>query len=116
MMFTSFSLKSSLRDPTELRIEVSVTKTSSLSSMIPRLRDVTVQFELKNEENGKLISIGDFFSVSNSEGYGAIRFGEKASRGDINLSAGEHTIEFSFFPQGFKIGLLASATGLLLLV
>ena len=34
----------------------------------------------------------------------------------INLSAGEHTIEFSFFPQGFKIGLLASFAGILLLV
>ncbi len=34
----------------------------------------------------------------------------------INLSAGEHTIEFSFFPQGFKIGLLASFAGLMLLV
>lgn len=34
----------------------------------------------------------------------------------INLSAGEHTIEFSFSPQGFKVGLLASAVGVLLLV
>ena len=34
----------------------------------------------------------------------------------INLEQGEHTIEFSFFPQGFKIGLLASFAGVMLLV
>lgn len=34
----------------------------------------------------------------------------------INLEQGEHTVEFSFFPQGFKIGLLASFAGVMLLV
>jgi len=34
----------------------------------------------------------------------------------INLEQGEHTIEFSFFPQGFKVGLLASFAGVMLLV
>lgn len=66
---------------------------------VPRLRDVTVQFTLKNVENGKLISIGDIFNVSNSEGYGAIRFGEKASRGDINLSVGDR-LTVVFEPNG----------------
>ncbi|MBR5273161.1 MAG: YfhO family protein [Clostridia bacterium] len=34
----------------------------------------------------------------------------------IELSPGEHTVEFSFFPQGFKLGLLGSFVGVMLLV
>ena len=68
-------------------------------NIVPRLRDVTVEFALKNTENGTLISIGDFFNVSNSEGYGAIRFGEKASRGDIKLSVGDK-LTIVFEPNG----------------
>lgn len=58
-------------------------------NILPGLRDVTVQFILKDTENGKLISVGDVLSVNNSEGYGAVHFGEKASRGDIQLAAGD---------------------------
>ncbi len=68
-------------------------------NVIPRLRDVSLQLTLKNTENDKLISISDIFSISNSEGYGAIRFGEKASRGDINLSVGD-TLTVVFEPNG----------------
>lgn len=56
---------------------------------LPGLRDVTVQFTVQNAENGNLISIDDIFIVSISEGYGAIRFGKKASRGNIPVKAGD---------------------------
>lgn len=56
---------------------------------IPGLRDVTMQFAVNNVENGTLISIEDIFNVSISEGYGAIRFGNKASRGDIPVKSGD---------------------------
>jgi hypothetical protein len=68
-------------------------------SIVPRLRDVTVEFTLKNPEEENFISIGDFFNVSNSEGYGAIRFGDKASRGDIKLSTGDK-LAVVFEPNG----------------
>ena len=68
-------------------------------NILPRLRDVTIQFKLRNLENGRLISIGDFFSISNSENYGVIRFGEKASRGDISLSEGA-LLTVVFEPNG----------------
>ncbi|MBR2954363.1 MAG: hypothetical protein IKC45_08285 [Clostridia bacterium] len=56
---------------------------------IPGLRDITVQFTVKNAENDTLISIDDIFNVSISEGYGAIRFGKKASRGNIPVKSGD---------------------------
>ena len=43
MIFTILSLKSSLREPTELRIDVSVTNTSSFNSIIPRFKDVSTR-------------------------------------------------------------------------
>ena len=68
-------------------------------NILPRLRDVTVEFKLKNTETEKLISVSDIFEVRNSEGYGVIRFGEKASRGDIKLSAGDR-LTLVFEPNG----------------
>lgn len=68
-------------------------------NILPRLRDVTVEFKLKNTETEKFISVSDIFEVRNSEGYGVIRFGEKASRGDIKLSAGDR-LTVVFEPNG----------------
>lgn len=56
---------------------------------LPGLRDMTVRFTVQNAENGNLISVDDIFSVNISEGYGAIRFGKKASRGNIPVKAGD---------------------------
>ena len=67
--------------------------------VVPRLRDVTVQFTLREIRNGTLLSIGNFFAVSCSENYGAIRFGEKASRGDISLSENDR-LTVVFEPNG----------------
>ena len=36
-----------------------------------------------------MFSIGDMINVSSREGYGAIRFGDKPSRGDIALKNGD---------------------------
>lgn len=52
---------------------------------LPRLRDITIQFTVDSTENSSLLSINDILNVSISEGYGAIHFGDKASRGDIAL-------------------------------
>ena len=54
---------------------------------LTRLRDVTLQFAVNNIENGSLLKVNDVLNVSISEGYGAIKFGEKASRGDIAIKA-----------------------------
>ncbi len=53
---------------------------------ISRLRDITMQFTVDSTENGAFLSINDILKVSVSEGYGAIHFGAKASRGDILLN------------------------------
>lgn len=52
---------------------------------IPCGRDFTVQCNLNTAEDGVLFSIGDIINVSSREGYGAIRFNGKTSRGDIAL-------------------------------
>ncbi len=52
---------------------------------LSRLRDITVQFTVNSIENGSLLNVGNILNVSVSEGYGAIHFGDKASRGDIAL-------------------------------
>ena len=56
---------------------------------IPCGRDFTVQCNLNTAEDGVLFSIGDMINVSSREGYGAIRFGDKTSRGDIALKNGD---------------------------
>lgn len=52
-------------------------------------RDFTVQCTLNNVDDGVLLGIGDVINVSNREGYGAIRFNDKTSRGDIALNTGD---------------------------
>lgn len=56
---------------------------------IPCGRDFTVQCTLDTVKDGILFSIGDIINVSSREGYGAIRFAGKTSRGDISLSNGD---------------------------
>lgn len=56
---------------------------------IPCGRDFTVQCKLNTAEDGVLFSIGDVINVSSREGYGAIRFRDKTSRGDMALSNGD---------------------------
>ncbi len=57
--------------------------------VLPRLRDITLQFNLRGTDNERLLSINNDLIVAVSEGYGAIHFGDKASRGDIPLSMGD---------------------------
>ncbi len=59
------------------------------NNKIPCGRDFTVECTLNTAEDGVLFSIGDIINVSSHEGYGAIRFGDKTSRGDIVLSNGD---------------------------
>lgn len=54
-------------------------------NQIPCGRDFTVQCKLNTAEDGVLFSIGDIVNVSSRDGYGAIRFKDKTSRGDIAL-------------------------------
>ncbi len=98
--FVSMTVKNAFGTPVD--VQFSGKNYSSFictENVVPRLRDVSIKFNLRNVENGRLISIGDFFSVSNSEGYGAIHFGEKASRGDIGLSVGD-ALTVVFEPNG----------------
>ena len=69
------------------------------NNQLPRLRDITVQFTLKDVEGCDFIAIDDVLSVSNIDGYGAIQFGEWASRGDILLKTGD-TLTMVFEPNG----------------
>ncbi len=59
------------------------------NNKIPCGRDFTVQCNLNTAEDGVLFSIGDVINVSGREGYGAIRFIDKTSRGDIALKNGD---------------------------
>lgn len=99
-VFVSMTVKNAFGTPVDVQFSgKNYTDFICTENIVPRLRDVTVQFDLKSEKNQILVSISDFFSVSNSEGYGAIRFGSKASRGDINLSAGDR-LTIVFEPNG----------------
>lgn len=57
------------------------------SNSVPSARDFSVKFILKNADEGELLTIGDVLTVSNKGGYGALHFGDKASRGDVLLKA-----------------------------
>lgn len=56
---------------------------------IPCGRDFTVEATLTTAEDGVLFGIGDTINVSSHDGFGAIRFNEKTSRGDIALKNGD---------------------------
>ena len=56
------------------------------SNFIPCGRDFTVNCSVNNAEDGMFLSIGDVISVSSHDGYGALRFMNKSSRGDITLN------------------------------
>ncbi len=52
-------------------------------------RDFTVQCTLCKAEDGVLFSIGDIINISSREGYGALRFKDRTSRGDIAVENGD---------------------------
>lgn len=57
-------------------------------SVIPADRDFTVAFTVDTVNEGSLISCGDILGVSCQEEYGAVRFGDSVSRGDIKCKNG----------------------------
>ncbi len=59
------------------------------SNELSRLRDITIQFTADNVKNGDLLNVNDVLSVNVSEDCGVIRFGNKASRGDIVINDGD---------------------------
>lgn len=98
--FVSMTVKNAFGTPCDVQFNgKNYFNVTHNENILPRLRDVTVEFKLKNTETEKLISVSDIFEVRNSEGYGVIRFGEKASRGDIKLSAGDR-LTVVFEPNG----------------
>ena len=98
--FMSMTVKNAFGTPCDVQFDgKNYFNVTHNENILPRLRDVTVEFKLKNTETEKLISVSDIFEVKNSEGYGVIRFGEKASRGDIKLSAGDR-LTLVFEPNG----------------
>ncbi len=56
------------------------------SNLIPCGRDFTVNCTVNTAEDGVLLSIGDVINISSHDGYGALRFMNKSSRGDIVLN------------------------------
>lgn len=64
-----------------------------------------------------------YFSIPYEKGWSVYVDGEKAETYSlmgamlgVNISAGEHEIELSYIPEGFKTGVTASATGALLFI
>ena len=85
--FVSLTVKNAFGDMADAQINVKYHKDFICEEMkTPCGRDFTVQCVVNNTEEGVLFSIGDIINVSNREGYGAIRFNEKTSCGDIALN------------------------------
>ncbi len=85
-VFVSLTVKNAFGDMADAQINVKYYKDFICEDMkTPCGRDFTVQCTVNNVEDGVLFSIGDIVNVSNREGYGAIRFNDKTSRGDIAL-------------------------------
>lgn len=85
--FVSLTVKNDFGDMADAQIKVKYHKDFICEDMkTPCGRDFTVQCTVNNTEDGVLFSIGDIVNVSNREGYGAIRFDSKTSRGDIILN------------------------------
>ncbi len=98
--FVSMTVKNAFGTPTDAQFDgKNYFNITNNENILPCLRDVTVEFKLNSTEGEKLVSVGDIFEVRNSEGYGAIRFGEKSSRGDIKLSTGDR-LTVVFEPNG----------------
>lgn len=98
--FVSMTVKNAFGTPFDVQFNGKNYSVSTCNcNVVPRLRDVTIECTLKEINDSKIISIDDIFEVRNSEGYGAIRFGEKASRGDIKLSTGDK-MTVVFEPNG----------------
>lgn len=57
-------------------------------NIIPSARDFSIQFSVKDTEDGELLSVENL-SVSVSDKLGVISFGEKKSRGDIDIQKGD---------------------------
>ena len=84
--FVSLTVKNAFGDMADAQINVKYHKDFICEeTKTPCGRDFTVQCTINNADNGVLLAIGDIVNVSNREGYGAIRFDSKTSRGDIAL-------------------------------
>lgn len=59
-------------------------------NQLPRLRDVTVNFNLVDLNGHDLIAVDDILSVSIVDGYAAIRFGEAVGYGDMLIKTGDN--------------------------
>ena len=98
--YVSLTVKNAFGDCTDVQFSGENEYNGALTNnQFQRLRDVTIQFTLKDTECCDFIAIDDVLSVSNIEGYGAIRFGECASRGDICLKTGD-LLTVVFEPNG----------------
>ena len=98
--YVSLTVKNAFGDCTDAQFSgVNDYNGAIIENYLPRLRDITVQFTLKDVEGCDFIAIDDILSVSNIDGYGAIRFGEYASRGDICLKTGD-MLTIVFEPNG----------------
>ena len=98
--YVSLTVKNAFGDCTDVQFNgVNEYNCAVTDNQLQRLRDVTVQFTLKDTEGHGLIAIDDVFSVSNIDGYGVICFGELSSRGDVLLKTGD-ILTVVFEPNG----------------
>lgn len=93
-MFRNNSLKTTAAGDTYLEGNINVEKTGLLYTSIPYEKGWSVTVDGKE---ANVISVGDAMCA-------------------VQLTEGEHTVRFSYVPDGFKIGMLCNITALLILI
>ena len=85
---------------------------------INKIRDTKIKGNVTALNDGVM-----YFSIPYEKGWSVYVDGEKAETYSlmgamlgVNISAGEHEIELSYIPEGFKTGVTASAAGALLFI
>lgn len=88
--FVSLTVKNAYGDMTDAQISSKYYADFVCEeAKIPCGRDFTVQCVVNDTDDGAIMSVGDTINVSCREGYGAMRFNDKTSRGDIVLQNGD---------------------------
>ncbi len=98
--FVSLSVRNAFGDYNDVQFSgINDYDLVSTDKRIPRLRDITVKFTLKDTDSHDFMVIDDVFSVSNINGYGKICFGKSENCGDAKLRTGD-ILTVVFEPNG----------------
>ncbi len=88
-VFISMSVRNEFGSLTDIQFSGKYSNNISAENSVSRLRDISVSLVLSDIGNGTVLRLGDAVTLSISEGYGAVKFGNKASRGDIAVNKGD---------------------------